>query len=128
MTSERVANSSPVIDGDVLYVLTSNGIDHNMDARKEKLRKMPAPHAPNVIAHDIGVVDINSVALENLAAQIRRVRKDPEIGANVFPDPGQAQFATRRLLRGENSDAAISAEKGNGSLIRWNDNHDDSSR
>ena len=43
------ANSSPVIDGDLVYVITSNGIDHNMDVRKEKLRKMPAPHAPNVI-------------------------------------------------------------------------------
>ena len=43
------ANSSPVIDGDLIYVITSNGIDHNMDARKEKFRKMPAPHAPNVI-------------------------------------------------------------------------------
>ena len=43
------ANSSPVIDGDLVYVITSNGIDHNMDARKEKNRKMPAPNAPNVI-------------------------------------------------------------------------------
>ena len=46
------ANGSPIIDGDVVYVNTSNGIDHNMDARKEKLRKMPAPEAPNVIALD----------------------------------------------------------------------------
>jgi outer membrane protein assembly factor BamB len=44
------ANSSPVIDGELVYVMTSNGIDHNMDARKEKNRKMPAPNAPNVIA------------------------------------------------------------------------------
>ncbi len=43
------ANGSPVIDGDFLYVQTSNGIDHNMDPYKEKYRKMPAPHAPNVI-------------------------------------------------------------------------------
>jgi len=46
------ANSSPLIDGDLVYVLTSNGIDHNMEARKEKLRKMMAPDAPNVIALD----------------------------------------------------------------------------
>ena len=40
---------SPVIDGDLLYVQTSNGIDHNMDPYKEKNRKMPAPNAPNLI-------------------------------------------------------------------------------
>ena len=43
------ANGSPVIDGDLLYVPTSNGIDHNMDPYKEKNRKMPAPNAPNLI-------------------------------------------------------------------------------
>ena len=43
------ANSSPVIDGDLVYVITSNGIDHNMEAKKEKFRKMMAPNAPNVI-------------------------------------------------------------------------------
>jgi outer membrane protein assembly factor BamB len=42
-------NGSPVIDGDLLYVQTSNGIDHNMDPYKEKYRKLPAPNAPNVI-------------------------------------------------------------------------------
>ena len=42
------ANGSPVIDGDLLYVTTSNGIDHNMDPYKEKNRKMPAPNAPNL--------------------------------------------------------------------------------
>jgi outer membrane protein assembly factor BamB len=46
------ANGSPVIDGDFLYVTTSNGIDHNMEAVKEKNRKMPAPNAPNVIVLD----------------------------------------------------------------------------
>ncbi len=46
------ANGSPIIDGDFLYVTTSNGIDHNMDAQKEKFRKMPAPNAPNVIVLD----------------------------------------------------------------------------
>ena len=46
------ANGSPVIDGDLLYVQTSNGIDHNMDPYKEKNRKMPAPNAPNLIALD----------------------------------------------------------------------------
>ena len=43
------ANGSPVIDGDLLYVTTSNGIDHNMDPYKEKNRKIPAPDAPNLI-------------------------------------------------------------------------------
>ena len=46
------ANGSPVICGDLLYVTTSNGIDHNMEASKEKDRKMMAPQAPNVIVLD----------------------------------------------------------------------------
>ncbi len=45
-------NGSPLIDGDFLYVQTSNGIDHNMDPFKEKDRKMPAPNAPNLIVLD----------------------------------------------------------------------------
>jgi outer membrane protein assembly factor BamB len=43
------ANGSPLIDGDLLYVTTSNGIDHNMDPYTEKNRKLPAPNAPNLI-------------------------------------------------------------------------------
>ena len=46
------ANGSPVICGDLIYVPTSNGIDHNMDATKEKNRKMMAPNAPNLIVLD----------------------------------------------------------------------------
>ena len=46
------ANGSPLIDGDLLYVTTSNGIDHNMDPYREKNRKLPAPHAPNLIVLD----------------------------------------------------------------------------
>jgi len=48
------ANGSPLIDGDLLYVQTSNGIDRNSfsDPQKEKHRKFPAPNAPNVIALD----------------------------------------------------------------------------
>jgi outer membrane protein assembly factor BamB len=48
------ANGSPLIDGDLLYVQTSNGIDRNSfsDPQKEKRRKFPAPDAPNVIALD----------------------------------------------------------------------------
>jgi outer membrane protein assembly factor BamB len=48
------ANGSPVIDGDLLYVQTSNGIDRNSfsEPQKEKNRKFPAPAAPNVIALD----------------------------------------------------------------------------
>jgi outer membrane protein assembly factor BamB len=48
------ANGSPLIDGDLLYVQTSNGVDRNSfgDPRKEKNRKFPAPGAPNVIALD----------------------------------------------------------------------------
>lgn len=43
------ANGSVIIDGDLLYVNTSNGIDRNMDPYKEKTRPFPAPNAPNVI-------------------------------------------------------------------------------
>ena len=48
------ANGSPLIDGDVLYVQTSNGVDRNsfQDGTREKLRKIPAPNAPNLIALD----------------------------------------------------------------------------
>ena len=48
------ANGSPIIDGDLLYVPTSNGIDRNSfsDPQKEKNRKFPAPDAPNVIVLD----------------------------------------------------------------------------
>ena len=48
------ANGSPIIDGDLLYVSTSNGIDRNSfsDPAKEKNRKFPAPNAPNVIVLD----------------------------------------------------------------------------
>ncbi len=48
------ANGSPIIDGDLLYVPTSNGIDRNSfsDPGKEKNRKFPAPDAPNVIVLD----------------------------------------------------------------------------
>ena len=48
------ANGSPIIDGDLLYVTTSNGIDRNSfsDPGKEKNRKFPAPNAPNLIVLD----------------------------------------------------------------------------
>ena len=48
------ANGSPLIDGDLLYVQTSNGIDRNSFANpyKEKDRKFPAPNAPNLIVLD----------------------------------------------------------------------------
>lgn len=48
------ANGSPLIDGNLLYVQTSNGIDRNSfsNPEKEKNRKFPAPDAPNIIALD----------------------------------------------------------------------------
>lgn len=46
------ANGSPAIDGDLLYVQTSNGVDRNMSVAKEKERKIPAPNAPNVVVFD----------------------------------------------------------------------------
>lgn len=48
------ANGSPLIDGDLLYVTTSNGVDRNtfQDPHREIKRKLPAPDAPNVIVLD----------------------------------------------------------------------------
>jgi outer membrane protein assembly factor BamB len=43
-------NGSPILDGDLLYVQTSNGVDRNMGPAKELKRKFPAPDAPNLIA------------------------------------------------------------------------------
>ncbi|MBI5386734.1 MAG: PQQ-binding-like beta-propeller repeat protein [Verrucomicrobia bacterium] len=45
-------NGSPLIDGDLLYVQTSNGVDRNMGPAKELQRKFPAPDAPNLIVLD----------------------------------------------------------------------------
>jgi outer membrane protein assembly factor BamB len=49
-----VANGSPLIVGDLLYVPTSNGVDRNTfgDPASEKNRKIPAPAAPSLIALD----------------------------------------------------------------------------
>jgi outer membrane protein assembly factor BamB len=48
------ANGSPIVDGDLLYVPTSNGVDRNSfrDPSRERLRGVPAPNAPNVIVLD----------------------------------------------------------------------------
>jgi outer membrane protein assembly factor BamB len=48
------ANGSPLIIGDLLYVTTSNGVDRNAfaDPSRERKRKIPAPHAPNLIVLD----------------------------------------------------------------------------
>lgn len=48
------ANGSPLLDGDLLYVPTSNGVDRNtfQHPEREKNRKLPAPNAPNVIVLD----------------------------------------------------------------------------
>lgn len=45
-------NGSPAIDGDLLYVQTSNGVDRNMGPAMELKRKFPAPKAPNLIVLD----------------------------------------------------------------------------
>ena len=43
------ANGCAVVDGDLLYVNTSNGIDRNAPLAKEKFRTIPSPNAPNLI-------------------------------------------------------------------------------
>ncbi len=49
-----VANGSPLVVGDLLYVPSSNGVDRNTfgDPASEKNRKIPAPNAPNLIVLD----------------------------------------------------------------------------
>lgn len=70
------ANGSPLIDGDLLYVPTSNGVDRNsfQDPSKEINRKFPAPHAPNVIVLDkrsgrLAAVDDTRIAQHLLHGQ-----------------------------------------------------------
>lgn len=46
------ASGSPALDGDWLYVQTSNGVDRNMGAAKEQKRKIPAPNAPNLVVFE----------------------------------------------------------------------------
>lgn len=48
------ANGAPLIDGDLLYVPTSNGVDRNSfhDASREQKRPVPAPKSPNLIVLD----------------------------------------------------------------------------
>ncbi len=48
------SNGSPLIVGDLLYVTTSNGVDHNSfsNPAREVDRKIPAPDAPNLIVVD----------------------------------------------------------------------------
>ena len=42
-------NGSPLIDGDLVYVCTSNGTDRDADIAYADDRKTPAPNAPNII-------------------------------------------------------------------------------
>jgi outer membrane protein assembly factor BamB len=48
------SNGSPLIVGNLLYVTTCNGVDRNTFANpaREEYRKIPAPHAPNLIVLD----------------------------------------------------------------------------
>ncbi len=48
------SNGSPLLVGNLLYVTTCNGVDRNTFGApaKEKERKIPAPHAPNLIVVD----------------------------------------------------------------------------
>ena len=45
-------NGSPLIDGDLIYVCTSNGTDRDADIAYADDRKTPAPDAPNLIVLD----------------------------------------------------------------------------
>jgi len=42
-------NGSPLIDGDLVYVCTSNGVDRDVRVAYADDRKTPAPNAPNLI-------------------------------------------------------------------------------
>ena len=45
-------NGSPLVDGDLLYVSTSNGVDRDADIAYADDRPSPAPAAPNLIVLD----------------------------------------------------------------------------
>ena len=46
------ANGRPVVDGDFLYVSTSNSVDRGPNEPDQSHHKTPFPDAPNVIALD----------------------------------------------------------------------------
>jgi outer membrane protein assembly factor BamB len=85
------ANGSPVIDGDLLYVQTSNGIDRNtfQDASKEKNRKFPAPDAPNLIVLDKRTGRV-------VAADDLHIAKD--ILHGQWSSPAMGKVADRKLV------------------------------
>jgi outer membrane protein assembly factor BamB len=82
-------NGSPVIDGDCLYVCTSNGVDRLTERKDDDQGKPPAPDAPNVI-----VLDKNTGRL--------LARDDAPIGVNLlhgqWSSPSIGTVAGRKLV------------------------------
>ena len=66
------ANGSPLVDGDLVYVPTSNGVDRNTfrDTARERNRKIPAPKAPNLIVLDKRTGRLVATDGLDIAAQI----------------------------------------------------------
>ncbi len=83
------ANGSPVIDGDLLYVQTSNGVDRNMAPEMELKRKLPAPNAPNLVVLD--KMTGRLVATDGLAIADRILH-------GQWSSPSLGQVAGRKLV------------------------------
>ena len=88
------ANGSPLLDSDLLYVPTSNGVDRNsfQTPSRETKRKLPAPNAPNVIVLDKRNGRLGGRGrLVDLAAHAAR--------AVVLTRAGQGRWSQTRLVR-----------------------------
>ena len=85
------SNGSPVIDGELLYVQTCNGVDRNsfQDTSRERNRPIPNPSAPNLIA------------VERRTGRLVAT-DDAPIGPNIlhgqWSSPSLGQVGSRKLV------------------------------
>ena len=81
------ANGSPLLDGDLLYVCTSNGVDREASVPYADNRKPPAPDAPNLIV------------LEKRTGRLVATDAAAHIGPNLFH--GQWSSPSAGVVRGK---------------------------
>jgi outer membrane protein assembly factor BamB len=83
-------NGSPLIDGDLVYVCTSNGTDRDAQIAYADNRKTPAPNAPNLIV------------LEKKTGRLVATDDAKEIGARLmhgqWSSPSLAKVGGRKLI------------------------------
>ncbi len=80
-------NGSPLVDGDLLYVCTSNGVDREVNVPYADNRKPPAPEAPNLIV------------LEKSTGRLVASDSASHIGPNLFH--GQWSSPSSGVVRGK---------------------------